>query len=643
MSIFSSIGNFVSSAASSVGNFFSNAYNTISGIFGGGGTSNTASVGNLGSGGTRTAGFTPVPVGPAYGNAVGMTPVPSGGAYSAGPVYGPQLPATINAGAQNIKSGSSSSSGGSSGGASFNAYGPVAPTTISAKSLGVNNPAAKSSGTSGMTTLSSTGGGATPISLASAPTSVGTNGIDNTRLAGSMAGYYTLNKDGQFEPVKTSQGETDLQTAQDTKRLYDEILGTKPTVAQDPEVMAARNQRQQIQQALLAPTSELNAVLAKQKQDLLQLRQTGSKEGVTEAVYGGQENAINYNAAIRALPLQASISSLQGDLKLAQDYLTELTQVKQDQINNQYEYNKNLFNAISQHIDKKDQRAYDEMKTANERAYQTNKDLIETQAKLLQNAIAKKAPQPIINAINSSRDIRSAVEAAGTYGTGVTSTTNNAMTDNERALMTQFRGEQIVKDYNDILGQKGTIDAYIQNGVGGPADLALVFSFMKGLDPTSVVREAEYDTAAKSGNIFQGAFTKFNGYFKEKGGFLPKNVKTEFQNLVNQKLAVKQKQYDNVKSQYEAIASRQGLNAQNVVIDYASGGAPTGTQPAAIPKESNISNNAYVEKVLSSQGLNYQSVIDSVPAGQKAVIDNKTGKIGYIPFAEFDSTIYTPI
>ena len=156
-------------------------------------------------------------------------------------------------------------------------------------------------------------------------------------------------------------------------------------------------------------------------------------------------------------------------------------------------------------------------------------------------------------------------------GTGIG--TNNTITDNERALMTQFRSEPIVKDYNEILGQKGTIDAYIQNGVGGPADLAIVFSFMKGLDPTSVVREFEYDNAAKSGNIFQGAWAKFNGYFKDKGGMLPANVRQEFQNLVNQKLAVKEKQYKNVKKQYEDLAGRQQLNPQNVVLDYAAGGS----------------------------------------------------------------------
>ena len=187
-------------------------------------------------------------------------------------------------------------------------------------------------------------------------------------------------------------------------------------------------------------------------------------------------------------------------------------------------------------------------------------------------------------------------------------TNNNVSTDNERALMSQFRGEQIVKDYNDILGQKGTIDSYIKNGIGGPADLALVFSFMKGLDPTSVVRESEYETAAKSGNIFQGAWSKFNGYFKAKGGFLPENVKNEFQNLVNQKLIVKENQYNNVKKQYESIASRQNLNPQNVVIDYASG---------ALQPTNNESNNVVIDK--QTEDI-WNSIINPTTPTNKSVV-----------------------
>lgn len=165
---------------------------------------------------------------------------------------------------------------------------------------------------------------------------------------------------------------------------------------------------------------------------------------------------------------------------------------------------------------------------------------------------------------------------------------SNQISDNERALLGQFQQSPIVKDYNTLISQKLTVDRYIQYGIGGPANLALVYAFMKSLDPNSVVRETEYALAAKSGNIFAGAYAKFNGYLKENGGFLPENVKTEFQNLTNQRLQAQQIAYDNYAKSYREIAERQGLNPDNVVPNF--GGALAGSQPS-YPPGSTIVNN----------------------------------------------------
>lgn len=165
-------------------------------------------------------------------------------------------------------------------------------------------------------------------------------------------------------------------------------------------------------------------------------------------------------------------------------------------------------------------------------------------------------------------------------GGGSGSGSSNQMIDNERAAQTLFQNNPIVKDYNTIIGQKNSIDRVISNGVGGPADVNAIFSFMKALDPNSVVRESEYDKAAASGNLFQGMWTKFNGYFKDKGGFLPDNVREEFQNLINQRLIAKENEYNNVANQTREIVQRQGLNPNNVVIDFSQGVAPSATAPA---------------------------------------------------------------
>lgn len=112
-------------------------------------------------------------------------------------------------------------------------------------------------------------------------------------------------------------------------------------------------------------------------------------------------------------------------------------------------------------------------------------------------------------------------------------------------LRNQFSNSPIVKQFNDTQNRLLSFSSILDGSVSGPGDLAVVFEFMKGLDPSSVVREQEYENAAKSGNIFAGVFSKFNGYLKPNGGFLPPSVKKEFLNIVQQKYNVVEKQYDN--------------------------------------------------------------------------------------------------
>ncbi|MFA5185351.1 MAG: hypothetical protein WC551_02600 [Patescibacteria group bacterium] len=140
--------------------------------------------------------------------------------------------------------------------------------------------------------------------------------------------------------------------------------------------------------------------------------------------------------------------------------------------------------------------------------------------------------------------------------------------DNEATAKNRFEANQIVKDFNAIQDQYSSMQAIAESGTGGPQDLALVYTFMKALDPTSVVRESEYNSAAGSGNVFSGWAAKYNGYLKENGGILPANVRTEFLKIINSRLEAKTKQYNNYASQTRDIAARQGLNPDNVAIQF---------------------------------------------------------------------------
>lgn len=61
----------------------------------------------------------------------------------------------------------------------------------------------------------------------------------------------------------------------------------------------------------------------------------------------------------------------------------------------------------------------------------------------------------------------------------------------------------------------------------------------------------------------------------------------------------------------------------------------------SLQKGKSETNDKYVERVLSSQGFDYNDKISKVPAGKIGVINNKTGELASILPEEFNSALYT--
>lgn len=140
-------------------------------------------------------------------------------------------------------------------------------------------------------------------------------------------------------------------------------------------------------------------------------------------------------------------------------------------------------------------------------------------------------------------------------------------------LASQFDTNPTVKGFNESANKYQLVRTLLKGKMGGPADLALVYEFMKGLDPTSVVRESEYESAAKSGNIFAGTLARFNGYLKPEGGFLPEEVKSAFEQILKQKVDVTSRQvkgmYDDFGRRIDLITGKPGAG-KDWLTDYTS-------------------------------------------------------------------------
>lgn len=456
------------------------------------------------------------------------TPQPSQFMTVQGMPLNQQLPVTISAGRVST---SSSSSNPQQTAKTLSATTAI-PTSISARTLG---------GTTSNGALESTSSPAA-ITLASAPSAYNPGQTDSTKLAGTLSSYYKRNpKTGAFEPVDTTEAQTGTgQSTQDIitrqKALADEILGQRQNVFDDIEVKQAKQRKERIQEALKSPVSELNAVIAKQNQDLIQLRQTGSQEGVTEAVYGGQQNAINYNAAIRALPLQASIATLQGDLKLAQDYLSELVTIKEQQIDRQYDYNKSLLSSISSAIDKKDARTYEEMKSRNDRIYQEQKDLgkfkLEVALKVAENVASTGGdPTRVLNNISEATSRENVLKFAGNYlakpqVSGKYNSTQDKYIDQiNTGVSNNF-------NYKAVNSAKGFADGVLvslkQNT--GLGDISAINQFQKVIDEGAVTREQDVKLVQSAQSLADTLKLKISKL--QKGDQLSPKQRTDMENAV---------------------------------------------------------------------------------------------------------------
>lgn len=148
----------------------------------------------------------------------------------------------------------------------------------------------------------------------------------------------------------------------------------------------------------------------------------------------------------------------------------------------------------------------------------------------------------------------------------------------EQDALTKATSKQSFSDSNDLrkeyLKQSGDFikvrDAYtrVVQSTQDPSpagDLALIFNYMKMLDPGSVVRESEFATAAAAGSYgdrIQASVQKVMS-----GERLNPNMRKDFLSKSSALLTGMEKQHDKRKKSYTDIATRNQLPVEDVVVD----------------------------------------------------------------------------
>lgn len=127
-----------------------------------------------------------------------------------------------------------------------------------------------------------------------------------------------------------------------------------------------------------------------------------------------------------------------------------------------------------------------------------------------------------------------------------------------------FQNETVVKEFEKATETYSNVVSAVNNP-SGPSDVAVIFQFMKTLDPTSVVREGEFDKARETGSIFQGAYAKFNKLLT--GEDLSPSLRQDFlrtsQDLLKNKHNIYKQKLNTYSTQINSIA---GGNAASSVL-----------------------------------------------------------------------------
>lgn len=97
-------------------------------------------------------------------------------------------------------------------------------------------------------------------------------------------------------------------------------------------------------------------------------------------------------------------------------------------------------------------------------------------------------------------------------------------------------------------------------------DISSVYSFMKALDPQSVVREGEFATAQNAA----GVPDRMKNYYNQmlKGTRLNPQQRQDMVNTAYRNYSVMRDSYNNVATQYRGYAQSAGVNPDNVARTY---------------------------------------------------------------------------
>ena len=145
--------------------------------------------------------------------------------------------------------------------------------------------------------------------------------------------------------------------------------------------------------------------------------------------------------------------------------------------------------------------------------------------------------------------------------TGASSLTAKEKMNAETTIRKEF--QNLTKDFRNVRDSFARVQASGEDP-SAAGDLALIFNYMKILDPGSVVRETEFATAQNAAGVPERVRAQFNRVLS--GERLSSQQRNDFLNRSSRLFNTRKEQFDQTSDEYKNLSDRLGLNYKNIVL-----------------------------------------------------------------------------
>ena len=207
------------------------------------------------------------------------------------------------------------------------------------------------------------------------------------------------------------------------------------------------------------------------------------------------------------------------------------------------------------------------------------------------------------------RASNAAAAASSRRGGGASGVVSNELIDNEAKIRGEYTGQ--LKDFVSVRDAFGRVAAAAEDP-SAAGDLALIFNYMKMLDPGSVVREQEFANAENAAGVPERVRAAYNNALR--GERLTDNTRADFLDRAGRLFSRQLDTANKTREVYGSLADQYGFSRDRVTPDLSLGVTTDIIRPRAAPTFTGSG-------LLGGPGVNY------TPPAQPSVANESTSQL----------------